>query len=539
MRGNLVVGAGAIPGAGSIPACAGEPAWGTPRPAAHPVYPRVCGGTQRAIAAMRTGNGLSPRVRGNPAPPAQWPRWTMVYPRVCGGTPPTRPTTSVIMVYPRVCGGTPYGCSGRRPGSGLSPRVRGNRSSGRPCPAWWGSIPACAGEPRISAGQARRQRVYPRVCGGTGAVTMCRRCPTGLSPRVRGNLDLVRQVVAAHRSIPACAGEPRTGSALSATPPVYPRVCGGTWWKAYPAPRPPGLSPRVRGNPLPAATAAASFGSIPACAGEPRIYIGGNACRTVYPRVCGGTREQNQWPQNSRGLSPRVRGNQILAVVIGFNSGSIPACAGEPTSGGWHRLQYSVYPRVCGGTRLPPAGAPGMRGLSPRVRGNRPGGQRSAERRWSIPACAGEPSDAGRMTSQPSVYPRVCGGTLASGYDCPDCDGLSPRVRGNPVGLLSGLPIYRSIPACAGNRLSEGGIMTDQRSIPACAGEPQGPTRSPIYRRVYPRVCGGTLPSGVRRLPCRGLSPRVRGNPAISASDNPAAGSIPACAGEPLRAGKG
>ena len=55
---------------------------------------------------------------------------------------------------------------------------------------------------------------------------------------------------ACRRSIPACAGEPLPGIVKSATPEVYPRVCGGT---APPYRRhisSAGLSPRVRGNPV-------------------------------------------------------------------------------------------------------------------------------------------------------------------------------------------------------------------------------------------------------------------------------------------------
>ena len=54
----------------------------------------------------------------------------------------------------------------------------------------------------------------------------------------------------------------------------------------------------------------------------------------------------------------------------------------------------SVYPRVCGGT--PPRLLPisGFWGLSPRVRGNLVIRLPRCLRPWSIPACAGEPSEA-------------------------------------------------------------------------------------------------------------------------------------------------
>ena len=38
---------------------------------------------------------------------------------------------------------------------------------------------------------------------------------------------------------------------------------------------------------------------------------------------------------NGHGLSPRVRGNRYNARAMGAAAGSIPACAGEPSSGAW------------------------------------------------------------------------------------------------------------------------------------------------------------------------------------------------------------
>ena len=77
-------------------------------------------------------------------------------------------------------------CNGA-PGTGLSPRVRGNlrHIAGRQAPA--GSIPACAGEPLTPARHAGIIMVYPRVCGGTLVVDLLDTLNCGLSPRVRGN----------------------------------------------------------------------------------------------------------------------------------------------------------------------------------------------------------------------------------------------------------------------------------------------------------------------------------------------------------------
>ena len=210
-----------------------------------------------------------------------------------------------------------------------------------------GSIPACAGEPSLSGLPRRHQRVYPRVCGGTGRMNGATITDVGLSPRVRGNpLPMAAQHVDSG-SIPACAGEPKCRRRDASGCRVYPRVCGGTLDLPFNHTSPPGLSPRVRGNLHRLDRERAVIGSIPACAGEP---VGIVVDRT------------------SQGLSPRVRGNRRGQRLPSGASGSIPACAGEPL------------------TRF------NRPGLSPRVRGN--------------------PSVTNRLLRR--VYPRVCGGTPSS-----------------------------------------------------------------------------------------------------------------------------
>ena len=73
-----------------------------------------------------------------------------------------------------------------------------------------------------------------------------------------------------------------------------------------------------------------------------------------------------------------------------------------------------------------------LRGLSPRVRGNRSWWRRTRPAVRSIPACAGEPSWDGYHDGAAEVYPRVCGGTLNAYAAACAIPGLSPRVRGNP-----------------------------------------------------------------------------------------------------------
>ena len=73
-----------------------------------------------------------------------------------------------LPVYPRVCGGTDREMKKRARLAGLSPRVRGNLMRMAANGLVVGSIPACAGEPLAhAAGVGQSIQVYPRVCGGT------------------------------------------------------------------------------------------------------------------------------------------------------------------------------------------------------------------------------------------------------------------------------------------------------------------------------------------------------------------------------------
>ena len=294
----------------------------------------------------------------------------------------------------------------------------------------------------------------------------------GLSPRVRGNLYRETSQYGRFGSIPACAGEPKLSLLAYGPPAVYPRVCGGT--NQMPGGTMPakGLSPRVRGNHLPASRPRRFARSIPACAGEPMLSAAAAGTKRVYPRVCGGTPAQGVFPGLHQGLSPRVRGNLVVAPVWRHYLRSIPACAGEPPTALPTAVSCAVYPRVCGGTSHVRLSVDPVFGLSPRVRGNRQAGDAPVHNIRSIPACAGEPASHTLSPLTARVYPRVCGGTQFSRGNTMRKMGLSPRVRGNLTGFH--VPSVHS------------------RSIPACAGEPRSASPAAPASTVYPRVCGGT-----------------------------------------------
>ncbi len=233
--------------------------------------------------------GLSPRVRGNPAE-SDVGAGTLRSIPACAGEPP-RPRRAYprIPVYPRVCGGTTFPAGSCVTIAGLSPRVRGNHRQRHNVIALQGSIPACAGEPPPGGKGKMQTLVYPRVCGGTAHRNFDRRALLGLSPRVRGNQGGIWRGCAAGGSIPACAGEPAALRVETMRDRVYPRVCGGTPRTGERVSIVYGLSPRVRGNRRKEQLPNGHIRSIPACAGEPTWRRDAGRGPKVYPRVCGGT----------------------------------------------------------------------------------------------------------------------------------------------------------------------------------------------------------------------------------------------------------
>ena len=294
--------------------------------------------------------------------------------------------------------------------------------------------------------------VYPRVCGGT-------------SPEAR----------------------------VARVKTVYPRVCGGTAFPVCPLRAAGGLSPRVRGNLVDYQQLSAAGRSIPACAGDPGATRPGNVSTRSIP-ACAGEPPGRRPRRNSHWVYPRV--------------------CGEPAIRQPGQSIVKVYPRVCGGTVRRAFRSVLLKGLSPRVRGNQSGVTNRAAAIGSIPACAGEPTKSGAADYAARVYPRVCGGTSARRAKQDTSAGLSPRVRGNPLGTTA--------------------MTVGARSIPACAGEPISLGITTICESVYPRVCGGTAYHRRKSLKQQGLSPRVRGNRLRAKEVVGGVGSIPACAGEPF-----
>ena len=229
--------------------------------------------------------------------------------------------------------------------------------------------------------------------------------------------------------------------------------------------------------------------------GNPRRRLQ-RAPPAVYPRVYGGTANVGHDHMKVRGLSPRVQGNRQTPLHPECLERSIPVCTGEPAAQLRTARGWAVYPRVYGGTAN--------------------GRPRPYEGQRSIPACTGEPRTEYETLAAHTVYPRVYGGTSFWMVRLMVALGLSPRVRGN----LCGVDIHRTI----------------QRSIPACTGEPSGgqPDLHPVPQGLSPRVRGNRNMLLKLRAGLNGLSPRVQGNHSAKLRQPGLWRSIPACTGEPL-----
>ena len=276
------------------------------------------------------------------------------------------------------------------------------------------------------------------------------------------------------------------------------------------------------------------------------------------------------------GPSPRVRGSRDPAGDSAARGGSIPACAGKPEDVVVDTGNIRVHPRVCGEARGRTFSEPSPSGPSPRVRGSHGQDGESVSHVGSIPACAGKPIAPRAAGRGIGVHPRVCGEAHAELLPLGEERGPSPRVRGSRGRLCRGAEVDGSIPACAGKparrspgsssgavhprvcgeagvfgqrQLNEAGPSPRVRgspptpvvaahlwgSIPACAGKPMRSVLPSRVAWVHPRVCGEAASSAWSASTLRGPSPRVRGSPTDPEPTPTPAGSIPACAGKPGR----
>ena len=233
----------------------------------------------------------------------------------------------------------------------------------------------------------------------------------------------------------------------------------------------------------------------------------------AYPRPRGGAGGKPRVQKHVRGLSPPARGSPSRRPRWKWQTGPIPARAGEPSLARCSSWMAAAYPRPRGGAGGLYNFADANVGLSPPARGSLLQLGDDPRQARPIPARAGEPDAPDDPRSIPGAYPRPRGGAMRSGYRARSVTGLSPPARGSQNGFLRHGP--------------SGG------PIPARAGEPCASSTGSSSETAYPRPRGGAITRPAAATGNTGLSPPARGSRGPANYPEVTTGPIPARAGEP------
>ena len=211
-----------------------------------------------------------------------------------------------------------------------------------------GIIPAYAGNTLPFHPSRRRARDHPRVCGEHEAINSADALKKGSSPRMRGTLDRDIGIIASRGIIPAYAGNTEHAAHQRHQLRDHPRVCGEHVSVGFVSSVKSGSSPRMRGTPQSTVNNAIQGGIIPAYAGNTTCHQSPQPWRRDHPRVCGEHPTATRPRSRATGSSPRMRGTQSITQSMGASYGIIPAYAGNTRRSPFpSRLPWD-HPRVCG-----------------------------------------------------------------------------------------------------------------------------------------------------------------------------------------------
>ena len=362
---------------------------------------------------------------------------------------------------------------------------------------------------------AQSPRDHPRGCGEKPADHRDPAALSGSSPRVRGEDSSFVIVWSPLGIIPAGAGRSSEVVAAAAAFGDHPRGCGEKPTCASGIIRVLGSSPRVRGEGVVNHGSVSSLGIIPAGAGRSTSSRRATPRFGDHPRGCGEKLRGRRGGGGLRGSSPRVRGEAHLHRSAEGGVGIIPAGAGRSRGRPIPHKRGRDHPRGCGEKTSASAASRRPMGSSPRVRGE-------GLRRCALMPLPGIiPAGAGRRLWQPFRppflwdHPRGCGEKPSSVTTIGKQAGSSPRVRGEA-------PLPKVARCLSG-------------IIPAGAGRSKKTTSWWWCARDHPRGCGEKCRRRCRRAPTLGSSPRVRGEAGFRPGGQPGRGIIPAGAGRRKR----
>ena len=167
------------------------------------------------------------------------------------------------------------------------------------------------------------------MCGEQHKRARRKRHVPGSPPRVRGTVHLLHHLKIPLGITPACAGNSECVERYSDNCRDHPRVCG-----EQPCPQRfptsnKGSPPRVRGTGRIPALKWLYHGITPACAGNRQIQSDCISDGEDHPRVCGEQGLKIPFGLPLLGSPPRVRGTELVQLVVDTSKGITPACAGN------------------------------------------------------------------------------------------------------------------------------------------------------------------------------------------------------------------
>ena len=265
---------------------------------------------------------------------------------------------------------------------------------------------------------------------------------------------------------------------------------------------PPGSSPRGRGKQCAADLVGGVDGLIPARAGKTSEANRPGETLSAHPRAGGENSKLQAALNRETGSSPRGRGKLGVCAIGARVCGLIPARAGKTDCGVQFPGRAAAHPRAGGENRGLSRKRRRLHGSSPRGRGKL---RRLAPSRALIrliPARAGKTGTGGSRSVSPRAHPRAGGENACEASERRGQVGSSPRGRGKPTHALATGFKRRLIPARAGKTIECRPEASDEEAHPRAGGENRDDERGE-------RVCHGSSPRGRGKLRSRAAALRA------------------------------
>ena len=232
---------------------------------------------------------------------------------------------------------------------------------------------------------------------------------------------------------------------------VHPRACGEQSTRRFERCYAYGSSPRLRGTATHCERRRVLTRFIPALAGNRLISPLAEALYAVHPRACGEQAAKGHGSGVFHGSSPRLRGTGICHQEKATKQRFIPALAGNRKGLYRREINRPVHPRACGEQSMHSQRRSVWRGSSPRLRGTDYACWYAGYCERFIPALAGNRIIHSKPDLERAVHPRACGEQGYTVFPAPWPYGSSPRLRGTAFSPIPAIPLFRFIPALAGN----------------------------------------------------------------------------------------